>query len=166
MDQADYPNALAMQPIYPNLIVTRTFSKLYGLAGLRIGYGVAHPNIVKLLNRVRLPFNINLLALHAAEAALYDDDHIQNSRLVNQYGKAQLQQAFARLGLSWISANANFFTLDCQAAALTIYQRLLQEGVIVRPLQNYAMPNYLRITIGTAEENTYLIKTLEKVLLC
>jgi len=163
----DYPNCIQWLSEFPNLLVTRTFSKAFGLAGLRIGYGVSHRDIADLMNRVRQPFNVNSLALSAAEAALDDIDHLQQSISMNQAGMKQLTTAFDDMNLQYIPSVGNFICVDMESTAHTgmeIYNRLLHQGVIVRPIDNYAMPNHLRITIGLEEENEKFIKALESVL--
>jgi len=149
---------------YPNLIIARTFSKAYGLAGLRIGFGVSSPEVADLLNRVRQPFNGNMLALAAAEAALGDADYLAQTVAVNNAGMAQLTTAFAALDLPWILSSGNFVAVDVKQIAMPIYQALLQKGVIVRPVANYEMPNHLRVSIGTERENAIFIQALTEVL--
>lgn len=162
-DAEEYPNGMQWLNQYPNLVVTRTFSKAYGLAGLRIGYSVSHADVADLLNRVRQPFNVNSLALAAAEVALDNQEHIERSLVCNVQGMKLLTQAFTRLGLEYILSIANFVSVNVGDAA-AVYNALLHEGVIVRPVANYAMPEYLRISIGTAEENDRCITALNKVL--
>jgi histidinol-phosphate aminotransferase len=159
-----FPNGLEWLQDYPNLLVTRTFSKIYGLAGLRVGYGVANPKLAEIISRVRHPFNVNLVALAAAEAALDDDAYINLSRETNQAGLLQLTAAFDKLGLTYIPSAGNFVAVDLQRDGSLIYERLLHEGVIVRPVANYDLPKHLRITIGTREENDFFIQALGKVL--
>ncbi|MCQ8102786.1 histidinol-phosphate transaminase [Methylomonas sp. SURF-2] len=149
---------------YPNLIVTRTFSKAYGLAGLRIGYGVSSLEVADLLNRVRQPFNSNMLALAAAEAALGDTEYLAETLAANNAGMAQLTAAFKILDLPWIPSSGNFVSVDMKQAAMPLYQALLQKGVIVRPVANYEMPNHLRVSIGTERENRIFIDALTQVL--
>jgi histidinol-phosphate aminotransferase len=157
---------------FPNLIVTRTFSKVYGLAGLRVGYAVCHAEVAALLNRVRQPFNVNNLAIVAAVAALTDDDFLRESFELNVAGMAQLLAGFKRLGLAWIPSHANFVTVEIppsggenagQSQAGAVFQKLLRQGVIVRPLANYGMPDHLRVTIGLAEENARFLEALQAV---
>lgn len=162
--QADYPHSMALQQQYPQLVITRTFSKAYGLAGLRIGYAISHPDIANLLNRVRLPFNISLPAQAAAIAALQDQEHVQRGLGINQQGIKQLRQALVQLNLKSIPSVTNFITVDFEQTAAPIYQALLKRGIIVRPLLPYNMPNHLRISIGTPDENDYLIEQLSKIL--
>ena len=138
--------------------------KVYALAGLRIGFGISHPDIADLLNRVRQPFNTNLIAQAAALAALDDDDHIQASIRMNNEGKSYLQGEFDRLGLEYLPSMGNFLTVNMKQDAGPVYQALLHQGVIVRPVANYQMPNYLRITIGTPEQNSRLIDALARAL--
>ena len=146
----------------PNLLITRTFSKAYGLAGLRVGYGLSHPGLADVLNRVRQPFNVNQLALLAATAALDDDDYLSQSRTLNRQGMAQLVAGVTALGLSYIPSLANFLAVDVGRPAGPIYEGLLREGVIVRPVANYGMPHHLRITIGTAAENGRFLAALAR----
>lgn len=162
----DFPNGLDLLARYPNLIVTRTFSKAYGLAALRVGYAVAHPEITDLLNRVRQPFNVNTPALAAAAAMLEDSEYLEKSLALNTRGLDQLTQGLRALGLGYIPSVANFITLDLARDALPVYQALLKEGVIVRPLGVYAMPHHLRISVGTDAENTRFLRALKKVLAC
>ncbi len=164
VQDTDYPNSMAWLNDFPNLLVTRTFSKAYGLAGFRIGYGVAHKTISDMLNRVRQPFNINSLALACAEAALADRVHIEKSIRLNQEGMQFLVKAFKNMGLDYIPSAGNFVCFDLQRPGREIYNKLLHEGVIVRPVDNYGMPNHLRVTIGLEQENKRFIESLEKVI--
>ena len=160
----DYPNGIEWIKQHPNLIVTRTFSKAYGLAGLRVGYSVSHTQVADALNRVRQPFNVNSLALKAAEVALSDIEHLEAGIELNAKGMAQLISAFEQMNLSYIPSVGNFICVDVGADAMKVYDDLLYEGVIVRPVANYEMPKFLRITIGTEEENKRFINALKKVL--
>ena len=159
----DYPDTLKYLAKYPNLVVTRTFSKVYGLAALRLGYSVSSPEIADILNRSRLPFNVNTIAATAACTALEDQDHVQKSVELNRVGMQQMQTGLQNLGLKYIPSIGNFVTVDVADAAV-IYQKLLMEGVIVRPLKAYGMPNHIRVTIGTKEQNVRFLTTLAKVL--
>lgn len=164
VESADFPNGLALLNEFSNLIVTRTFSKAYGLAALRVGYAVSNPQIADLLNRVRAPFNVTSLGLAAAQAALADDDYLVRSRALNKQGMAQIVEGIKKLGLSYIPSAGNFITVQMPGDAMAIYNKLLREGVIVRPLQPYRMPNHLRISIGLPEENDKFLRALPKVL--
>jgi len=164
VQEHEYPDTIQWLNRYPNLIVTRTFSKIYGLASLRVGYAVSSPEIADLLNRVRQPFNVNGFALAAATAALQDDMFVQASVEVNQAGMQQWQAACKAYGWFFIPSVGNFITLKAGADATGVYDRLLHEGVIVRPLANYGMAEYLRITIGTEEQNQRCIDALLKVM--
>lgn len=159
-----YPNGLDYLARHPNLIVTRTFSKIHGLAALRVGYSVSSPEIAEVLNRVRQPFNCNSVALAAAEAALDDLAHVEDSRSENAAGLAQLAEGFARLGLDAIPSVANFIAVDVGRPAAPVYEALLREGVIVRPVGGYGLPNHLRVTVGLASENERFLRALAKVL--
>lgn len=154
-----YPDATAWLGDYPNLIVTRTFSKVYGLAGLRIGYGVSHPDVADLLNRVRQPFNVNAPAQVGALAALDDREHLAHSLTVNAEGMEQLTSGFAELGLGYIPSVGNFVCVQVGAAD-AVYEQLLRAGVIVRPVASYGMPEYLRVTVGTPGDNQRVLDAL------
>ena len=164
VESSRYPNGIDRLVANANLLVTRTFSKIHGLAGLRIGYGISDEPVADILNRVRQPFNCNSIALAAAQAALGDDDYVERSRQENTAGLAQLAEGFERLGLLYIPSAANFMAFDCGREAEPVYQALLREGVIVRPLAGYAMPDHLRVTAGLPEENERFLVALEKVL--
>jgi histidinol-phosphate aminotransferase len=144
---------------FPNLIISRTFSKAYGLAGLRVGYGLAHPDVIQLFNRVRQPFNVNQLAQVAAAAALNDDEFIQASFDVNTRGMTQLTNAFKKMGLEFIPSFGNFVAVKVGDAG-PIFQKLLKQGVIVRPVASYGMPEYLRISVGTESQNARFLDAL------
>jgi histidinol-phosphate aminotransferase len=163
VDKASYPDTSAWLDRFPNLIVTRTFSKAYGLAGLRIGYALSHPDVAGLLNRVRQPFNVNTVAQAAALAALDDVEHLQQSIRRNREGMEQLVSGFHALGLAYIESAGNFVAVNT-GRGLERYEALLQKGVIVRPVANYGMPDHLRVTVGRAEENARLLAALEQVL--
>lgn len=149
---------------YPNLIVTRTFSKIYGLAGLRIGYAISSPDVADVLNRVRQPFNTSLPAQAAALAALDDLGHLGRSVQMNTVGLNLLADGFKHLGLQFITSIGNFITVDLGRDAAPVYDAMLREGVIVRPLANYNLKQHLRITVGSREQNERCLEALEKVL--
>ncbi|MFQ5659200.1 MAG: histidinol-phosphate transaminase [Gammaproteobacteria bacterium] len=160
----DYPDCIPWIEKYPNLVVTRTFSKAYGLAGLRIGYGISHPDVADLMNRVRQPFNVNSVALYAAEIALRDEEHIAKSVSVNRTGMQQLIDGFNAMGIHFIPSRGNFICIDLARPVTGIYQQLLRAGIIVRPIESYGMPNHLRITVGLKEENERFLDALAKIL--
>lgn len=162
--QPDYLNALTWLPAIPNLVVTRTFSKAYGLAGLRVGYAVSSPAMADLLNRVRQPFNVNAPALEAARAALADDAHLEATVRLNDAGLLRLTEALTERGLGVIPSAGNFVTFDLGQPAGPVYEALLREGVIVRPIANYGLPHHLRVTVGAAEENQAFLAALDRVL--
>ncbi|MDA0978770.1 MAG: histidinol-phosphate transaminase [Proteobacteria bacterium] len=164
VEEPDYPNGLSLIDQYDNLVVTRTFSKAYGLAGLRIGYAVSHPQIADLMNRVRQPFNVNAMSLAAALVALDDDEYLQRAIALNTQGMKFLTEALDQMGIGYIPSVGNFVTIDFGRDAMPIYQALLREGVIVRPIGVYNMPNHLRVTVGTPGENARFIDSLQKVL--
>ncbi|MCO6411242.1 MAG: histidinol-phosphate transaminase [Thiogranum sp.] len=164
VDEPDYPDAVEWVTDYPNLLVTRTFSKAYGLASLRVGYGVSQAGLADALNRVRQPFNVNSLAQAAALAALADDEHLRQSVEINHQGMKQLTQGLRALGLDYIASVGNFVAVDVGADTGAVYENLLREGVIVRPVDNYGMPGFLRISIGLEKENQRCLAALAKVL--
>lgn len=147
---------------FDNLIISRTFSKAYGLAGLRIGFGLAHPNITDMMNRVRQPFNVNSIAQAAAVATLADDDFVARSYAANQAGMAQLKQGLEDLGFEYIPSFANFISIKVGNAG-DYYKKLLENGVIVRPVANYEMPEYLRVSIGLFAENARFLQVLTQI---
>jgi len=148
---------------HPNLVVTRTFSKAYGLAALRVGYGVMSESVAELLNRVRQPFNVNALAQAAAVAALADADYVEESRLLNEAGLVQLYAGLQILGVRYVESRGNFVLANVGEAA-AVNAALLRQGVIVRPVANYGLPAWLRITVGLPEENTRFLTALTKAL--
>jgi histidinol-phosphate aminotransferase len=148
---------------YANLIVSRTFSKAYGLAALRVGYGIMHPKVADMLNRVRQPFNVNALAQAAALAALADTAYVEESHALNQQGMRMLQEGLDARGIGYIRSRANFLLVKVGDGG-KIYERLLAQGVIVRPVANYGLPEYLRVTIGLPAENERFLTALEAAL--
>lgn len=158
----DKSEAISWLAEFDNLIISRTFSKAYGLAGLRIGFGLMHAEIADMLNRVRQPFNVNSIAQVAAVASLADDDFVARSYALNRAGMAQLTQGFQKLGLEYIPSQANFVSFAVKDAA-NVNQKLLQNGVIVRPIANYDMPGYLRVSVGLFSENSRFLEVLEQI---
>ncbi len=148
---------------FPNLVISRTFSKAYGLAGLRVGYAIAHEQVVDMLNRVRQPFNVNSVAQAAAVAALQDKEFVRQTYLLNQQGMEQITAGLRTMGLSFIPSFGNFVSFKVAGAA-HIFRRLLELGVIVRPVANYAMPDFLRVSIGTEQENAKFLSALEQAI--
>ena len=161
--RSDYPQTLPYVLEGRNFIITRTFSKIYGLAGLRIGYGIAPPPLVETLNRVRQPFNCSLVGQAAARAALKDTDHVTKSQKSNAVGKAFLYKAFDDMGLGYIRTEGNFIMLHVEPSGAEITDALLKQGVIVRPMAGYGYPNTVRVTIGTQQENERFITALKVV---
>ena len=148
---------------FPNLVITRTFSKVYGLAGLRVGYAFADPGIADLMNRVRQPFNVNSMSLAAAAAALGDADFVRKSYELNQAGMKQITDGLKGLRIEYIPSYGNFVSLRVHDAD-GVYRRLLKLGVIVRPIASYGMPDHLRVTIGLESENARFLDCLEQAL--
>lgn len=163
LEPKDRYDALAWVRRFPNLVVSRSFSKAYGLAGLRVGYGVAQPAITDLLNRVRQPFNVNSIAQAAAVAALADADFLERSRALNAAGLKQLSQAFDSMGLRYLPSYGNFVLVEVGDAA-AVNEALLRAGVIVRPVANYGLPTWLRISVGLPEENDRFLVALRAAL--
>jgi histidinol-phosphate aminotransferase len=164
MDENIKPPVKQWLEKFPNLVVTQTFSKVYALAGLRIGYSISNPEIADILNRVRQPFNTNMLAQAAAQASLNDVKHVTKSVKMNNAGKIFLQKTFEEMKLEYLPTMGNFISLNVKQNGLALYQKLLQQGVIVRPVANYDMPEYLRITIGTQQQNERFVETLKQCL--
>jgi histidinol-phosphate aminotransferase len=149
---------------FPNLVVTRTFSKAYGLAGLRVGYALSSPQVAGFLNRVRQAFNVNTVALAAAQAALDDSEHLQKSVATNREGMRQLESGLDAMGVRRYPSRGNFVLIDCGRPAGPIYEAMLRQGVIVRPVAAYQLPNHLRVTIGTKSQNQRMLEGLAKAL--
>jgi len=164
VEDPEYPDSMALRGDGTVPVVTlRTFSKLYGLAGLRIGYAVAPPPVIEAMGRVRQPFNVNGLAQVAALAALGDTEHVGRTLEVNRSGMTYLTREFRKLDLEFVPSSANFVLVRVGQGA-KVYEGLLRQGVIVRPMDGYGFPHHLRITVGLPEENTRCIEALAAVL--
>jgi histidinol-phosphate aminotransferase len=163
-DPATRPEARAWLERFPNLVVARTFSKIYGLASLRVGYALSHASVADLMNRVRQPFNNNSLALLAAEVALDDAEFVQRSVALNTAQRGRLERELRALGLTVLPSQANFLAVGFGRDAAPVHQGLLERGVIVRPMKSYALPQFLRVTVGTEAENTRFLAALKEVL--
>ena len=160
VDDNAYPDCVAWLDEFPNLVVTRTFSKVYGLAALRVGYSISSVQIANLLNRVRQPFNVNTLAQRAALAALDDADFVHASAAENRRERARVCEGFTRLGLEYIPSQGNFVSVNVNQNANQVYERMLHRGVIVRPIGEYGLPNHLRITVGLPPEIETMLDVL------
>ncbi len=164
MDAADYPDSKPWLRRFSNLMITRTFSKAYGLAGLRCGYGIGHPDLMAVLERVRQPFNVNTLAQVAAHAALTDRAHLQATLANNRRGIEMLRDGLCHLGLTILPPAGNFTAFAVPGGGQRVYDALLRRGVIVRPLAPYGMPDHLRVSVGLPAENQRFLKMLGEVL--
>jgi histidinol-phosphate aminotransferase len=164
VERDDYPQTLKYVHDGRNVIVLRTFSKIYGLAGLRIGYGISKENIVEVMNKVRQPFNLNLIAQAAAQASLRDTKHVEKSRRNNSEGKAYLYRKLKELGMDYVPSEANFILIHLNRSGQGVTNGLMKLGVIVRPVAGYKFPNSIRVTIGTPEQNQRFIEALREVL--
>jgi len=164
VERGDVPQTLKYVHDGRNVIVLRTFSKIYGLAGLRIGYGIANEKIIEIMNRVRQPFNANLIAQAAARASLKDEEHVTRSRRVNNEGKVYLYGKLEKIGLDYVPSEANFVLVHLGRQGKEVADELLKLGVIVRPVAGYDFPNSIRVTVGTPEENRRFIEALKKVM--
>jgi histidinol-phosphate aminotransferase len=162
LSATDKSEAISWLAEFDNLIISRTFSKAYGLAGLRIGFGLMHADLAAILNRVRQPFNVNSIAQAAAVASLADDDFVARSYALNQAGMQQLTQGLHSLGLNYIPSSANFVSFAIANAA-TVNQKLLQQGVIVRAIANYEMSDHLRVSVGLFSENARFLSVLAEI---
>jgi histidinol-phosphate aminotransferase len=164
MDPALRGNSRALLERFPNLVVFRTFSKAYGLAGLRVGYALSSVQLADVLNRVRQPFNNNSLALLAAEIAVDDQAHVRRSVELNTHERARVAAELEALGLTVLPSQANFLAVGFGQDARPVHQQLLAKGVIVRPIASYGLPEFLRVTIGTQAENTRFLTALREAL--
>lgn len=163
IDVDDFPNSIAYTP-NRNVLVMKTFSKAYGLAGLRIGYAVAQPELISYMERVRQPFNVNSLAQAAAEAALDDKKFLRRSRKVVLEGKEYLYASLQRMGIAYVPTVANFILIDVGRPGVSVFKDMLKYGVIVRDMKQYGLKNFIRVTIGTKSENERFVKVLKKIL--
>jgi histidinol-phosphate aminotransferase len=163
VEDRDYPDSLAYQQSGKTLLTLRTFSKLYGLAGLRIGYGIGSQEVIALMQRVRQPFNINAPAQWAARAALDDDDHVRRSLEVNRIGLEYLGRELTRLGFDHVPSHANFVLVNVGNGD-EVFKQLLLQAIIVRPMRVYDFPEYIRVTVGLPEENHKFIAALERTI--
>jgi len=164
VDDPEKPKTLPYVLEGRNVVVLRTFSKAYGLAGLRVGYGVARPEIASMLNKVRSPFNVNLIAQHAAAVAIADQDHIRKAVELNTSGRAYLYREFARMGLDYVPSQANFVLVDIAGDSRQVFADLQAKGVIIRPGAGLGLPRHIRVTVGTQPQNERFVKALGEVL--
>jgi histidinol-phosphate aminotransferase len=164
VESPDYPDTARWIEDYPNIIALRTFSKVYGLAGLRVGFGIGDPELIEILNRIRLPLNVNVLAQAAALASLEDPDFRTLVLDNNRMGKAFLYQSFDTMGMEYIPSETNFIMVNVATDSVELSERLLKKGLSVRPGKEFAMPTWLRITIGRPEENELLVAAMREVL--
>jgi histidinol-phosphate aminotransferase len=162
VEDEEYPDGILFTRKYSNLIVLRTFSKVYGLAGIRMGYGIADPEIIENLNRVRSPFNTNVLAQSAALAALQDHEHVNKSRETNREERNFVEKELSKLGVPFVHSVANFILIPTEDAT-KIYEALLRDGIIVRPMNSFHMQEGLRVTIGKHDENVAFLSALAKI---
>ncbi|MFD3155741.1 histidinol-phosphate transaminase [Haloimpatiens sp. FM7330] len=161
---SNFPDSLDYFKEHPNMVILRTFSKAYGLASLRCGYGIAHEELVGYFNRVIGPFDVNLFAQQAAAAAMQDEKFIQKVHEVNKQGKEYLYSEFDKLGLPYIKTNANFIMVDTKTDDKQVFEKLLKQGLIIRPGHLLGMPGWMRVTVGTKDQNVKFIEALKKSL--
>ena len=164
VDSPDYPNMIDYVKAGANVILLRTFSKVYGLAGLRVGYAIARPDLIECLNQVRLPFSVNSIAQAGAVASLDDPDQVARSRRVNSEGKKYLYRELEKMGLPYVPTEANFIFVDIKMDCRPVFTEMLKLGVIIRTGDIFGYPDFIRVTIGAAEENARFIDTLKQVL--
>lgn len=162
--EKDYPDTVKLLQNYPNLLITRTFSKIYGLAGLRVGYAIGNEELIANLNKTREPFNVNSAAQIAAAAALADKTFIRKSLANNKTGKTYLYKEFDKLGLKYYKTQANFIFVYINTDCLTAFQKLMDLGVTIRPMKSFGINNAIRVTIGTPAENKKFISLLKKII--
>jgi histidinol-phosphate aminotransferase len=156
----DYPTTIELRKRFPNLIILRTFSKIYGLAGFRVGYGIADPGFVSELDKVRPPFNVNIVAQAAAIAALDDQDFLARSRSLVATGKPLLYRGLERLGLHYYPSEANFICLDTGKDCMAVFESIMAKGVTIRPLKGFGLKTWIRVTVGTLEQNKLFLDAL------
>jgi histidinol-phosphate aminotransferase len=161
VDDPDYPDTISWIKKDKNIVILRTFSKIYGLAGLRIGYAVARERIISLLNRARPPFNVNSLAQVAARASLKDEEHLNKSRRLIREEKQFLYKHFTKIGVSFLPTQANFILIESGERTKEIVLALLKKGIIVRSMEAYNLPHHIRLTIGTREQNEAFIREFQ-----
>ncbi|MGI8908783.1 MAG: histidinol-phosphate transaminase [Candidatus Sumerlaeaceae bacterium] len=161
---SEYPKSVSLLQEHPNLIILRTFSKAYGLAGLRIGYAIAHPDVWDAVDRIRPPFNANRMAQAAANAALDDTAHLRRTVEGNAEGREYLYAKLDAMGVEYVPSHANFVLMDLKRPAAPVYENLLRRGVIVRPMGMYRLPNHLRVSVGLPRENEIFIEALGAVM--
>ncbi|MCK5808449.1 histidinol-phosphate transaminase [bacterium] len=167
VDADDYPNSLDYFKTFPNMITTRTFSKAFGISGIRLGYAITSEEIAGYLNRIREPFNTNSLAQAAGIAALGDEEYLSRAVAVNKEGKEFYYKTFTEMGLEYISTQGNFILVklgESPALGMEVFDKMLHKGVIVRPMAGYGFPNWIRISIGLPQENVECIKVLKECL--
>ncbi|MBI3183883.1 MAG: histidinol-phosphate transaminase [Myxococcales bacterium] len=164
VDWPEYPNGLDYFRRIPNLVVIRTYSKIYGLAGIRLGYGVMQARLASYLHRTRMPFNLSSLAQAAGTAALDDVEHVRTTRETTRHGLKYLTAELSKLGIEVPRSHANFVFADLGRPAAPVYEQLLRKGIITRPIPNYGYPNALRITVGLRAHNERLVRELAEIL--
>jgi len=164
VESDDYINVQELLNEYNNILITKTFSKIHGIASLRVGYGLCSEELCSVLNKVRQPFNVNFIAQKAAIAAIHDEDHIQKSKKLNSSERQRVNFALKSIGMDCIDSQGNFITFKGAFDAQDIFIRLMKRGVIVRPMALYDMPEYIRMTIGTKEENDYFLDNIGELL--
>ncbi|MGQ9609242.1 MAG: histidinol-phosphate transaminase [bacterium] len=162
--RSDYPQTLKYIQDGRTVITLRTFSKIYGLAGLRVGYGITRPDIVEVLNKVRQPFNVSMVAQAAARASLKDKEHVAKSIKINSEGKEFLYKELEKMGLDYVPTEANFILIHVGRSGTEVMSKMLKKGVIVRPVGGYELPNSIRVTIGTPQQNQKFISALKEVI--
>jgi len=166
-EYVDHPDKPDLRPLIAagrNIIILHTFSKAYGLAGLRVGYGIVRPEIVQMINRVRSPFNVNLLAQFAAAAALEDQEHIRRTVALNSEGRAFLEGEFRRMGLDYVPSQGNFVLVDTKRDSRVVFDSLQRRGVIIRAGAGLGLPSHIRVTVGTAAQNQRFLDAFAEVL--
>jgi histidinol-phosphate aminotransferase len=164
VDRNDFPESISLLNEYDNVIILRTFSKIYGLAGLRVGYGIARPEVITDMEKTRAPFNVNSLAQAAACAALDDTDFVNKSRAVNREGKTYLYASFDKLGLKYYKTDANFILVYINQDCVAAFEKMMSLGITIRPLRSFGLNDAIRVTIGTPEQNEFFVRCLERVL--
>ncbi len=161
VDWDEFPDSVKMLKDHPNIMILRTFSKIYGLAGLRVGYGIAREDVIRDVSKTKTPFNVNLPAQEAALAALGDDEFVERSVAVNAEGKNYLYREFERLGLKYHPTEANFICVHVGRDGMEVFRKIMEMGVTIRPLKSFNLHDWIRVTVGTPEQNAKFVSCLE-----
>ena len=164
VEAEDFPNSISILEKYSNIIILKTFSKIYGMAGLRLGYGISNPDLIKILYKIKEPFNVNYIAHEAGIAALDDIEFVKKSIELNKNGKYYLYNELNKLNLKYYPTQANFIYIELEKNCIEVFEKLMDMGIVIRPLNSFGVDNSIRVTIGTQSQNEFFINCLRKIL--